>query len=621
MRPSIRARYRREACALSDDQRGLTPAFRVRNVLGVEEAAFPASGIVLIAGDNGAGKSSVLNAIGGVLTQGPKLRETGARAGWEKAMVRAGAERGAVTLRLGEATARVDYPDGALTMEGPPIGAGTPLAIGTVRFTELTPEQRLQETSRRLRAEPTAKDLRDFLLANPCSFSLADLRAELPAPVDGLPYEGNLFVDALVRRLFDRLADTSWDQLWQDVRERRTKLTGAWEQTAKEKFGSKKAAGWHPPNLDPAETYDTAALEAAAEEERTKLAGLRASMSLSAEQIAQLKEAAAKGDKAKETQLAHLEAEKRLETELREIVEKQNAVDAPVDYAALIECPSCHARLREKHLNNLAQADIYRVYEAVAVPSEEEQAVATKAARDMERRRLDVVNALETMRRERAGLQHQVQAGINAAARLQSVSEAPTAEPEEIAVQRKRTEEAVGLLDAVKRMREAADVYAQWTQIDMVVNALAPGGLRAAVLGGRIKEINTEIEKMAGVAGFRLAPALQVDGSILLRFIDAKEPRAWQLGSRSEQWRVDLLFQVAFARREKPLCIVVDELDKLAPQHRGGPLQLIQAAGLRAVVACTAREPSAVPDLGKLGLGQTYWIAAGKLKGESPDAN
>ena len=128
------------------------------------------------------------------------------------------------------------------------------------------------------------------------------------------------------------------------------------------------------------------------------------------------------------------------------------------------------------------------------------------------------------------------------------------------------------------------------TKLDEINDILGPAGEALGVSRIRI------LDDMRVVAGLRTYDAL----------------------SESEQWRVDLVFQIELAKRAGDPILVVDRLDILSVHNRQAAVMAIKAAGMPAVVMMTIGKRNGafegIPDLRAAKMGTTYLIDAGELK-------
>jgi hypothetical protein len=92
--------------------------------------------------------------------------------------------------------------------------------------------------------------------------------------------------------------------------------------------------------------------------------------------------------------------------------------------------------------------------------------------------------------------------------------------------------------------------------------------------------------------------------------------RPFALLSESERWRCDALMTLALARAERPPFVVLDRLDVLTADTRGGVFRAALALnGIPVVIACSTKDNSraALPGLRQAGVGAVWWMDAGTL--------
>lgn len=159
--------------------------------------------------------------------------------------------------------------------------------------------------------------------------------------------------------------------------------------------------------------------------------------------------------------------------------------------------------------------------------------------------------------------------------------------------------------DADKIVNKAAghheDVKA-WTLIE---KALAPDGIPGEILAGALKPFNSTLARTSAIAGWA---KVQIDASMS---ITANE-RSYMLLSESERWRADTLLGLAIALQSGLKALVLDRFDVLDMPSRnqciGMLLALAKSGELESAVVCgTLKEmPKTLPP--EI---QAVWIANG----------
>ncbi|MEY4299253.1 MAG: hypothetical protein RIR25_489, partial [Verrucomicrobiota bacterium] len=219
----------------------------VKNILGLREAEMPIAGITIVAARNGAGKSSLLQALAAAALAEPKMRGVNRKSEFSR-IVRDGEAAGSVTLDWGDGWQRVIYPDGTFDSGGRSMPAPvTALGIGHTRLSALKPAERAQAVGALFGGEATVKDLAAFLLkASDGEISEAQAQAQAAATWE------------------KRIVVNGWEACHNAAAEHATKLKGAWQQASGgQMFGAVKSRGWRPDILRPDREYTVEEAEAA----------------------------------------------------------------------------------------------------------------------------------------------------------------------------------------------------------------------------------------------------------------------------------------------------------------------------------------------------------------------
>ena len=87
--------------------------------------------------------------------------------------------------------------------------------------------------------------------------------------------------------------------------------------------------------------------------------------------------------------------------------------------------------------------------------------------------------------------------------------------------------------------------------------------------------------------------------------------RHYSLCSTSEQYRCRAVLAVAMAKLDGSDLVALDAADVLDAEQRSGLFELLEEAGLPALVCMTLARREQLPELAALGLGASYWIQDG----------
>lgn len=552
----------------------------VRNFLGIEAADLPLEAITLVGGHNGAGKTSLLDALaagvtGDFATRGIRTKKDAGK------LLRDGAPSGSVTIAWDDGAQRVAYPDADVLTKGEPRKLGTPLGIGAQRWMGLDAKERAREMAQRLRLEPTLENLRAFL-------------------------KGKDVHEDTITAVWKLIDDQGWDGAHAKAKDKATKLRGAWEAAAGQKFGSSKAENYVPPILADAQVFTVEGAEAALAEAKKAAEALIVAGALAGAEVKRIRTTAEDLGPAKA----------REEVARNALVAADKAIEKMVaDLAALpmldqavhtYPCPHCE---RPVWLKRQGPNEPYQLQvPPKEVPSEalKENRLARQALEHGIEKKKKEVDALNLAAQQAVAA---VRAAEEATARLVEIDAMPKADDDAIAAARVAQAEAENVLEAVKDWLKAKGFFEDWQRTQPIIEALSPAGVRAARVAEAIEEFNRRLALISETAGFPAAVSLTATSDLQLG------DRPYGLLSESEQWRCDLAMTLALAALERPVVVLVDRLDILHAQARPGVFEALREVGVPAVVGFTAKDTSngALPKLQAHGYGCTYWLENGRL--------
>lgn len=557
---------------------------RIRNFLGVRAADFPlAAGITLIAGDNAAGKSSLLEAVRATALGLIDLRGT-RRKSDAAALLHQGEEAGSCTLDWGAGTQRLLLPDAAVESTGAPKTMGTALGLGAVRFSDLDAKQRGAEFAARFGQGVTVADIAAWLEEN-----------------------GGKAADA--EGLYARVDTSGWDAVHKTAREAATKLKGQWEGVTRVNWGDARAGTWRPAILLPDEVYDPQEIAAAIETAQAELAALEEQGYVDRAEVDRLTPIADEVD-ALDAEVKRRQAEVRaLQATVERLVGDRAKLPPPTEHGGrLLPCPHCDGNIQVSRTANGDTVLMAPTALALAESPEQmkERALAMQRATDAiraGRKRTD--EATEELGEARQRLK----AAKDAAARLAELADAKeqgAAPADRVADARLAVEGLQIRLTAVNDMIRARGIFNDWKDCQPLIACLAPEGVRAAVARRALDAANADLAAIATAGGWGEV-ALTDDLDLTLA------GRPYRLLSESERWRVDAAMTLVLAKREGAAFTTLDRLDVLNAPHRGGAFKAVLAAGLPVLVAATAKDklPGTLPKLKAANAGTVYWLEKG----------
>ncbi len=602
----------------------------IDNFQGLRHAALAVSEpLVLVSGGNGAGKSSLMDAISIALTGLPR------RVSLKKDMgqlVTEGKKKGAIAIHTRDGEYGISLPSGkGVHMTD---NSMLPFVLDASRFAGLDGKER-----RKALFELTGAS------ANPNTIGqrLIDAGA-LPAMVEK--------VKPLLRSGFPAAAE--------QAKSYASEARGAWKVLTGENYGSDKAEGWEPeqPDVIVTEEQITAAAEALAvlEQDLTEatetLGGHREAAAQAQQQAGRINELSALANDRPKYQTAVDQALADL-SHWQEILEKTRAM-------------ATGTGRREGLIHDLARAlssfeeivdtsEGYRDDKGLITPWFNTRAAdRLRPAMEQYRKEFGVeeegdsehnpaevaknVSKFETivknLQAKADTCQRELDEAIGAVSKLEELQKSQATVPPADAIQ--NAEQAIAelrqqrdsarakheaLSDAYKAIAErktvitqAAEYHADVQAWVMIAEQLGPNGIPSQILSEAIGPMNELLADMSARAGW---PQASINTDIEIECAG----RLRGLLSESEQWRVDTLLAVAVAKLSGLGFVLLDRFDVLEPASRPQALKLLIGATRdgtlnQAFMAGTMKAP-----MDKLPPGvQQVWIEDGIIEGDEEKA-
>jgi hypothetical protein len=448
----------------------------------------------------------------------------------------------------------------------------------------LSPAERARQFGERFQTSPTQADLATWAREHP---------------------DAGLSSPALVEALWAEIELHGWDAEWKAAAEHGTKLKGRWEGITGGRWGSKIAKTWCPSPLIPGETYNLGAARERQTEAQAHLEALLGHAAVAAADIEALEERAERLVAAEEELATCRTTVAAFVKQCEDIVIRKNAKGAPVDTSTLPGCPHCGEKIRI--VQDATRKYVHLEKAPPPVPKEELRA-ARDAIRKWDEEIRDLSDLIDENGASAAELGGEVKACQAAKAKLLDIKARPKVGPEQVNIARGQVADAARQAEAIDAFQRASAIYEDWSKHVVLIEGLSPEGIRKTVMNRKLSAINGKLGEFCAVAKFNDA-ALTED-------LDCEyDGRPYGLLSESEKWRVDLVLACLFGQQEHSRLLVLDRFDVVHPQARPGVLMLLRHVGIPALVAMTAREGSAVPDLEKAGFGARKWFNEGVLGG------
>ncbi len=571
----------------------------ITNFQGLRHAALDVSApVLLVAGHNGAGKSSLLDAIAMAFNGQPR------RVSLKKDMAQL------VTEGAKKGEARVEWLDAAYEVQV--CGVALPTGKGSA-LTDSPFLPYVLDAS--LFASLDAKERRRVL------FDLSGASTSPNQIAERLVAKGH--AAALVEKV-KPLLRSGFPAAVEQAKAYASEARGAWKMITGENYGSEKAVDWAPELLATMVTEDQVA------EAGMNLQLLEDDLAEAQQALGASKQArqAADGRAQRIAKLRELvDLEPRRRNKLTTDKQNQDEWSEKVMAAELASSGSVpHQPLTCPH----CQGAVDLQAGTLVVHQPPEQIADAEAARRLPEYR----EYLSSAQRAVANSQRDLDECLAAAEQIKALEaesvEAPSAEAiangEQAINELRQARDAsraklVALQEALEAatQREASIAKAQAAHQDVVawtgmVDALSPTGIPAEILADAIGPVNDTLKRLAGIAGWS---PVEISADIDVTF----GGRLYGLLSESERWRCDTTIALAIATISGLRLVLLDRLDVLDLPSRNQAIALMRAMTSdreidSVVVAGTLKEPMAkTPEWL-----QAVWIDAGQLLDQQQQA-
>lgn len=542
---------------------------QVNNFRGIADLHTPLKGVLLLTGDNGAGKSSACSAIamaacGALLPEGVTKKTA-------MLLVKDGEDRATVVLTTETGSASVTWP----AVERSTVGTFTdssPVAVGLRDLTAEKAADRAAYLIALLDAKPTTEQV----------------KAELKRL--GVPEE---WTAGVVKELL-----RGWDAAHNAFKELATKAKGQWEKTTGERYGATKALGWRPKGWAHRLELETASsLERACIEGEEALAGVQRRMGANTAEAERLR---ALAEPLPRLLTAMEEAQAEVERAAADLATAKAALAAlppkPVLDAAPLHCPCCGGVVRleagvlvEDKAYSQREMDERRYF----IAQHDEAASVVKKAHDRV--------ALAETYAQAADRKHE--AAWNARDKLANLA-AGDATAEELKAATENLADLRALVAMKAAVTTATALCEKISRAGAVADMLASDGLRLCVLVDKLADFNADLVEICKLA---LWKPVHIDANMGL----SHGGRPAILCSAAEQYRVKVALQLAVALRERAPLVVIDGADILDRPGRNGLIRMLARLEIQAVVGMTILKREEMPNLEPSGIGRSMWIAGG----------
>jgi len=516
----------------------------IANFRGIKNACFDVDNIAIIGGENGAGKTSIAQAIGSAITGECPVKDLKKQD--YKHLVKIGKTTANIEVKTDSGRSVMQFPDGKGYTEGTPIFSSA-YAVGLNSPLDMKKTDAAECWIGLLKAEPTLKSLRSEL-EKENAFDIEDILQAVKAK--------------------------GWDGATAKYKEEGAKLKGQWEYVTGERYGTSKGESYMPSGFTVSDTKEgleaaVQAKEKAYEESLKKNAVSQHERDNLTEKSETLKGYEAELEK-RNNGIAGLQ--KELESAKANLQKAQ-------DVANVYKCPHC---------DNPVRIENGKLIKAVAAKTdikiEELQSKVNQAQKSLNEELAKISNLkflIKEAETAKQKLSNSIVSEINntAATELQTAKEA---------------------LHAFNAFAEAKQKHEKIISYISVLKILAPDGLRKRCLDSALRSFNDTLKELCEEAEWGLV-VIEPDLSV------SYEEKPFALLSESEQYRTRCTIQAAIAIADKSQLLIFDRADLLTKKGRNGLFYLCQKTGLYAIICLSANEKSEIPNLTTDG-NSTYWV-------------
>lgn len=551
----------------------------VKGFRGIESAVIEAAPLALLCGVNHSGKSSVCLAVAAALTGNPmpylKTDKDGKPVNvFTKSqsgiLVRAGLDKGSVSIESDTGRTTITWPDLEYKTDGGAPHASV-YATGLISVVDLNDKARSAYLSSLLGTEPSKLDLENTF--------------------PGFSSDG-------IEKIWSSISINGWDLAHKNAKEIGAKIKGSWELTTNDRYGATKAAGWLPQGWDESlASLSVETLESLLAGHRQALETAVAGAAVDGHEIGRLRAIVAAADGVSDHKPDLVVAKKAH----ADAMTARDALPPAGKPSETIPCPHC-----EKPLIIVGQT--------IQAPMTAQLSKAEYAKRS---KTLDAAIAkvqsarvkVEAVEQKIALQVLQAKQADDAMAKLAEIEAKPGTSQETLNLAREDVRISEENLRLFTTKTTADRMHASIERNQIIIDALAPDGLRKVKLVKAIEEFNAALKTLCDPAGFK---AVSVDEAMDIRY----GGRHYTLLSASEQYRVRSILQVAIAIMDGSQVVIFDGADVLDSGGREGLFTLLNVIVPKrikaAIVAMTFSKPGLVPDLHGAGIGRSYWIQNGR---------
>jgi len=545
---------------------------KIRNFRGCSNATLPLQGLTLVAAHNGQGKTSIAQAVAAVLCgqwqpAGIDLKKKEA-----ESLVLNGESKAVITVSDQGGTASLSYPSCEYVTDGESPPSSYPLLTGQLNFINMTTAQRVLHLLESTGMMPT----------------LDDIIAAFPNME-----QGNR------QKLWKRIIDTSWDETCKLYKDQATALKTEWRVITGEAWGSAKANGWQPSDLN---NSDAVQPESVFRDQYLALMQQVRDADIANSRIGILRE----GDEQKAAMVTSLEKQlAEIDARLDSAGKKWNEAIAEEKKAEKWistgwACPHCAGKIAIDQGPSGAPDKVRKADELTPEQIEERNLKFSQ----IQQKKVSMKAAYDQAAQERVPVLNVYREAKEALKRIsenQDGSKIDTAPLIEAATKALKTADLIKQYHAAT---EIQDKIQRSLNIAAYLDADGDLSIRKQKVSKGLERYNALLAELCQISGYR---KVFVEEDLSVTY----DGRRYEFLSASEQYRVRVILQVA-EKNDGDLPLVFDAIDILDNAGRNGLIKLLRSKVKNALLTATILKREEAPDLSKVG-GKTLWLENGTV--------
>jgi energy-coupling factor transporter ATP-binding protein EcfA2 len=497
----------------------------INNFKGIQNASINISDFTLVAGDNGAGKSSIAQALQAVITgQCPlSLKKTD----YKQLINNSGEKIATIELVSNGSKSIIDFP------ACKPFTTGTPINSSIYGAGISSPVDNHKEWVDILQSKPTNEDLKTALSGYPYSHHFKDVVNYVTGLVKKLDYDGAL----------------------KEIKEQGAIHKGRWSKITNTNYGTKIAENWQPDNLP----FDTTLEQlennlvelqkqyeenlkktAISEHEKTELQNKANNLKINQETFVKAKK-------------AHTEKVEYLKHYREEFTKAKTLYEEMNSQGKVHNCPHCKGELKIVQ-GNIVKNEVNPKLQYIDTIKEQ----FTKTGNEV----LTCENETKKLERDITEIERLIEQSKQAQEQLTKLS---NEQPDNTIAEKLHI--AKLQLQAFKDYHEACKENGEVMWRIFVCKILEPDGLRKQVMNEAIQKMNKNLKVITDLAGWS---TVNLDNDFNIYYNN----RVYEILSESEQYRARAVIQAIIGMDDNSQVFVFDRADLLDKKGRNGLMKI-----------------------------------------------